>query len=150
MRPLPITQQLWNRQMTHLPPEIRPFVPQMAYHQSQKSSQSVIAQSVQVCIGCLCKKNNRSSSSESLRTNEIDEARSIGEFVPGSKRLEVICGTARVCLIEHGSDLGQGNFVAGVEKREHALKMADLRGDDIGRCVWHFAWNWYALVCWKR
>ena len=43
----------------------------------------------------------------------------------------MICGTARVDLVEHGPDVGQGNLVTGLEESEDSGEVAGLGGDQI-------------------
>lgn len=45
--------------------------------------------------------------------------------------LEVVRGAARVDLVEHGPDVGQGNLVTGLEESEDSREVAGLGGDEI-------------------
>jgi len=46
-----------------------------------------------------------------ILTDEIDEARTRSELVTAFEGLEVVRRAARVDLVEHGPDVGQGNLV---------------------------------------
>jgi len=66
-----------------------------------------------------------------ILTDEIDEARTRCELVTIFTGLEVVRGAARVDLVEHGPDVGQGNLVTGLEESENSGEVAGLGGDQI-------------------
>ena len=66
-----------------------------------------------------------------ILTDEIDEARTRCELVTASVGLEMICGTARVDLVKHGPDVGQGKLVTGLEESEDSREVASFGGDQI-------------------
>jgi len=66
-----------------------------------------------------------------ILTDKIDEARTRCELVTASVGLEMICGTARVDLVKHGPDVGQGNLVTGLEESEDSREVTGFGGDQI-------------------
>jgi len=77
-----------------------------------------------------CRINNVFQSG-SILTDKIYEARTRSELVTAPVGLEVVRRAARVDLVEHGPDVGQGNLVTGLEESEDSGEVAGLGGDEI-------------------